>query len=698
MVISIFKLPEDGKTWAEQKTGDICDCISLEYEKFFNGVGTFTAELPVSTRFRDKLEVNSVLMIDSGDALIVKNIKTMLDKITLTGYDLNGLLCDRLTLTDKEDGYDTQTGASETIIKHFVSANLVSCELDPNRNLPRFGIAEDKGRGLPGDNAMPRLQNVQELVTEICGAAKLGWRISVDGSAGNDKPIFVFDVAEQVDRSVNQSERNRVIFSAQMHNVSTMTREVGITAAKNALFLDIDGTVVQYPKAAAEGTEVRRAVAVGYDRREEYCSLTTDSLEEADYTAEAEQNMSDRMNETDSLIIDAGNPLDYGRLYDVGTIVTAYDRNRNVQLDSVISAAAIRRSGSEYSVKLTLGESKPKLLDGYQKKSEATQKTVRNESGKNVSAAGVLTEYQYLTDTSVKFNGVTYTVEKDAKTGLISKISDSAGNEFEPEISAGITDVAAHNAVFWAVAMMSGFSSSTPLGTFAEFVMDGVDLPKRRWYNRLGSDYMELSTKVPNPDAMSTGSLLLTSYNQTAVYACDDPAAAYIIFKNVTPGYYKDKYGNTKDYWAPVLCRWGAASYFGVQSAIVYVDGGTVRATNKYYNYVIDGATDDGITTNMLDSNIVSDIWHIACLTRDSANNIKFYVDGTLIGTICTLNARDISEYHGYYVINAYASDSGTRALGRGANAYKYAAFCNVCHNDAQVREYSLRLLSKYAK
>lgn len=467
MVISIFKLPEEGKTWAEQKTGDICDCISLEYEKFFNGVGTFTAELPVSTRFRDKLEVNSVLMLDSGDALIVKNIKTTLDKITLTGYDLNGLLCDRLTLTDKEDGCDTQAGTSETIIKHFVSANLVNCELDPNRNLPRFGIAEDKGRGLPGDNAMPRLQNVQELVTEICGAAKLGWRISVDGNAGNDKPIFVFDVAEQTDRSVNQSERNRVIFSAQMHNVSTMTREVGVTAAKNALFLDIDGTVVQYPKAAAEGTEVRRAVAVGYDRREEYCSLTTDSLEEADYTAEAEQNMSDRMNETDSLIIDAGNPLDYGRLYDVGTIVTAYDRNRNVQLDSVISAAAIRRSGSEYSVKLTLGESKPKLLDGYQKKSEATQKTVRNESGKNVSAAGVLTEYQYLTDTSVKFNGTTYTVEKDAETGLISKISDSNGNSFEPTINSGITNIDWHNAVFAAVAIHSGLKVIPDLVLFS---------------------------------------------------------------------------------------------------------------------------------------------------------------------------------------------------------------------------------------
>ena len=379
----------------------------------------------------------------------------------------------------------------------------------------------------------------------------------------------------------------------------------------------------------------------------------------------------------------------------VGDRIQVYDEEEQVTITGNVSKIAISGNcsmtvtcGGFENVSSSSGFTPTSYSQIQQSKQEA--KTSSQTTG------GTLNEYKYLTDASVKFNGTTYTIEKDAETGLISKISDSAGNEFEPEISAGITDVAMHNAVFWAVAMMSGFSSSTPLGTFAEFVMDGVDLSKRRWYNRLGSDYMELSTRVPNPDAMSTGSLLLTSYNQTAVYACDDPAAAYIIFKNVTPGYYKDKYGNTKDYWAPVLCRWGAASYFGVQSAIVYVDGGTVRATNKY-SYAIDGA-DDGITTNILDSNIVSDIWHIACLTRDSANNIKFYVDGTLIGTICTLNARDISEYHGYYVINAYASDSSTRALGWGANAYKYAAFCNVCHNDAQVREYSLRLLSKYAK
>ena len=84
----------------------------------------------------------------------------------------------------------------------------------------------------------------------------------------------------------------------------------------------------------------------------------------------------------------------------------------------------------------------------------------RQEATEKQMAAGAtsatLTEYQYLTDASVKFNGTTYTIEKDVTTGLISKISDSNGNEFEPEISAGITDVAAHNAVFWAVAMCKG--------------------------------------------------------------------------------------------------------------------------------------------------------------------------------------------------------------------------------------------------
>ena len=63
--------------------------------------------------------------------------------------------------------------------------------------------------------------------------------------------------------------------------------------------------------------------------------------------------------------------------------------------------------------------------------------------------------YAYLNNTSVEYNGVTYTVTKDTTTGLINKISGSSGFKFEPTINTGITDVALHNAVFWATAMTS---------------------------------------------------------------------------------------------------------------------------------------------------------------------------------------------------------------------------------------------------
>ena len=63
--------------------------------------------------------------------------------------------------------------------------------------------------------------------------------------------------------------------------------------------------------------------------------------------------------------------------------------------------------------------------------------------------------YEYISNTSVEYNGAVYTVTKDSTTGLINKISSNVGTVFTPTINAGITDVALHNAVFWATAMTS---------------------------------------------------------------------------------------------------------------------------------------------------------------------------------------------------------------------------------------------------
>ena len=79
-----------------------------------------------------------------------------------------------------------------------------------------------------------------------------------------------------------------------------------------------------------------------------------------------------------------------------------------------------------------------------------------------MSAGAALTSYKYLTDLSAQCNGITYTAEKDTETGLISKISDSAGHVLTPEIPEGITDVAMHNATVFALAMARGLGAPDP--------------------------------------------------------------------------------------------------------------------------------------------------------------------------------------------------------------------------------------------
>ena len=139
----------------------------------------------------------------------------------------------------------------------------------------------------------------------------------------------------------------------------------------------------------------------------------------------------------------------------VGDRIQVYDEEEQVTITGNVSKIVI--SGNCSMTVTCGGFENVSSTNGFTPTSYSqVQQSKQEAKTSSQTAGGTLNEYIYLTDTSVKFNDKTYTIEKDADTGLISKISDSAGNEFEPEISAGITDVATHNAVFWAVAMCKG--------------------------------------------------------------------------------------------------------------------------------------------------------------------------------------------------------------------------------------------------
>ncbi len=140
----------------------------------------------------------------------------------------------------------------------------------------------------------------------------------------------------------------------------------------------------------------------------------------------------------------------------IGDRISVVDEEENVTVTGNISKIVVR---GNCSMEITCGGfGNIGSVSNYKPTSQSQTAMAKTEAKiMGMATNPNLTEYEYLTDLSVKYNGITYTVEKDTETGLISRISDSSGKEFSPKINGNITDTAMHNAVFWAVAMHSGF-------------------------------------------------------------------------------------------------------------------------------------------------------------------------------------------------------------------------------------------------
>lgn len=292
----------------------------------------------------------------------------------------------------------------------------------------------------------------------------------------------------------------------------------------------------------------------------------------------------------------------------------------------------------------------------------------RQEATEKQVAAGAtsatLTEYQYLTDASVKFNGTTYTIEKDAETGLISRISDSNGNEFEPEISAGITDVAAHNAVFWAVAMCRGISKTAFImdGIFGMFTPDTRDIASLRWKNSVtGYNDIILSGASENGEAVHF------TASQYGTFACAEPSTVYAIVKSEV-----SKVINciiTKR-----LSQLSNSEHYGF--GLLQFDG------NLYFSSAV---------YDIQQTNVSCIEYHVYCFTRVDGVTY-FYIDGALVGHVGNCMTGQYANM--MYLNNEYLGS--TRLDAPTICDFVMCAFGSQYHDEATVRNNSAYLMKKY--
>lgn len=321
------------------------------------------------------------------------------------------------------------------------------------------------------------------------------------------------------------------------------------------------------------------------------------------------------------------------------------------------------------------------LANSNTQRQYAGTEIVSNQIGggqaKPVTVDARLSSYRYLSDTSIDFNGTVYVVEKN-ENGLIIKITNDKGNEFAPDIDGDITDVAYHNAVFTAVAMLCGVGS----GTSSELLpaMDGVNWyydaehidSVTEWRNLAGTTPMALS-------GVSYDGGVLTipggGYATVDTELVDDNTFAGDVTFYVVAGHVSGDSSRGYTQWA----GFGNRSNASYREITIQNDaGGTLRATTMSSDIAFTNAP-----TTVFGNN-----YYVIAAQR-SGSTLTVYLNGV------KGNNGPCNDFSSIFVMGGYYRNGGITCNSRTVH-YKCVAIAGQAHDEADILTNMNWLMNKY--
>ncbi len=205
--------------------GEISNYESLFFTRSWNGIGDLELRINRYMNYTDTLQKGNIIIIgkDIHKAYQIKHREIELDedgKITenwlIKALELKSVVGQRITIPPPDTAYDNKSGPSETVIKHYINNNLVN-PVDVNRKIEQLYIAPDLERGT-NLSYSSRFKNLAEEVEIISSNGSLGWVVYLDIL----NKLWVFDVKEGRDLSVNQNVNSPVIFSPKFESIKDM--------------------------------------------------------------------------------------------------------------------------------------------------------------------------------------------------------------------------------------------------------------------------------------------------------------------------------------------------------------------------------------------------------------------------------------------------------------------------------------------
>lgn len=359
MDIRIYDLPETG-TPTIRAAGRVTEAANVDVVERLWTPGTFTIEAPTGARHSEKLVEGRTVWIEQGLWGIIDDVSLKHDTggavRVVSGRQLKGLTMDRITIPPTSttvtgaQGYDTATGPTETVMKHFVLANMLN-SAQAARVVCGLEVAEDLGRGLPDDKYMSRHDSLSDVLAALGEAAGLGYDIIPDLA----RQKLVFDVVAGEDHTARQGLRPRVVFSIQRRSALSQEYALSTRDSRNVFYATLSGS--EFVDETLTATYVRdgEEEPVGIRRREKHLSISADTPTPGEEYNELRRKAlieaeSFRAAESFTCEIAPG-PVAYRRDYRLGDLVSVINEEWGVEMHTRITEmrTAYTTSGVTYT-------------------------------------------------------------------------------------------------------------------------------------------------------------------------------------------------------------------------------------------------------------------------------------------------------------------------------------------------------------
>lgn len=416
--------------------GEIDDYESLQFIRRFYKVGEFELHINVNKNNTDKLQEDNLILLDSSfnKVGIIMHRETAYDQngeptdtLIIKGPTIKGIMSRRVIVpATNGNGYDSQTGNIETILKAFVNNNVVNPS-DVQRKIPQVAIAADQHRGKE-DKWRSRFEVLSDKIAEIGEYAQIGWDVILD--AVNN--VWVFDVVEGKNLTASQDTLPPVIFSIDFNSIKNRKYTSSSINAKNVGY------------CGGKGENEDRLIqivgdATGLDRIETFVDCSSaDDVNELLSLGNQKINELKKVESFEVQVIPYGSFI-YEQDYDLGDFITAQDRKLNITMDAEIIEIKEIYEVNGFSLEATFGTNIPTILDKIKKMTNSPMVEKSNISIENIKTSQLQNDAGFITAADIPkintytHNQITASNVWDVKHNLNRypsslSIVDSAGN------------------------------------------------------------------------------------------------------------------------------------------------------------------------------------------------------------------------------------------------------------------------------